>query len=102
MQKSGVVEAFVGIGELLEGVFGVGIAIGSVSRKLVCHSQTQDTQRELMAGLRGQHILANGLGLFRLVQKTIYLCFGKSSLDAFGRNRFQFEIHMPLLSLKIL
>src|SRR5260370_25128750 len=76
VQQPGVVKPFVGIAQPLKDGLNLEIAIARGADKLVGDGETEHAASELMPGVNGEDVPANGLGLFGLSEITVKLDVG--------------------------
>jgi len=96
IEDAGVVEAFVGVREFLENFFDFAIAIGGAARELVRDGKSEQAERELLFGVDGENVTANGFGFFRFVEVAVEFDFGESFGDAGAGDGFELVVHEDL------
>src|SRR6267378_7301976 len=75
MQKTGVIEALVALGESLKKLFRFAMAIRRVSRELVGDGQAEQAERQLVFGLNCQDVAADRFCLLRFIEGAVELGF---------------------------
>jgi hypothetical protein len=84
LQKALVVELFVFVGEAREQFLGFLAAIVGAASELVSDGKTEHTKSELLVGIDGEDVAADGFGLFGLVEVAVELGF----CEGFGDSGF--------------
>lgn len=80
VEKAGVIVALVGIAERGEDGLDFGVAVGGGAGELVGDGEAEHAASELMIGVNGKNIAANGFGFLGFVEVAVELGFG----DGFG------------------
>lgn len=80
VEKAGVIVAFVGIAERGEDGLDFGVAVGGGAGELVGDGEAEYAAGELMIGVDGENIAADGFGFLGFVEVAVELGFG----DGFG------------------
>ncbi len=83
-EEAGVVEALVGIAEGLENRAAFFVAIAGDAQELVGDGEAQHAAGELLLGLDGEDVAADGFGFLGFVEVAVELDFG----DGFGNACF--------------
>lgn len=82
VEKAGVVIALIGIAERREDGLGFGVAVGGGAGELIGDGEAQHAAGELVIGVDGQNIAADGFGFFGFVEVAVELGFGEGFGDA--------------------
>jgi hypothetical protein len=93
VENPGVVVALIGGGEFLESVLDFTMAVMDATVELVSDGEAEKAKRELLLGIDGEDIAANGFRLFGLVEVAIEFDFGEGFGDTGVGDGFEFVVH---------
>jgi len=83
-EEAGVVETLVGIAECLKDGAALFVAIAGDAEELIGDRETEHAAGELLLGIDGEYVAADGFGFLRFVEIAVEFDFG----DGFGDARF--------------
>ena len=103
VENPGVVETFVGVGELQENFFGFAVAVGNAANELVGDGEAEHSDSKLLLRFDGEDVAADGFGFFGFVEVAVEFYFGEGFGDAGVRDGFELVVHedLPVTDLKI-
>ena len=92
-EEAGVIEAFVRIAQGLEDGAALLVAVGGDTEELVGDGETQHAASELLLGLDGKDVAADGFSFLRFVEVAIEFDFGDGFGDACFGDGLQLVLH---------
>ncbi len=97
-EEAGVVETFVGIAEGLENGAAFLVAITGDAKELIGDGEAEHAAGELLLGIDGENIAADGFGFLGLVEVTVELDLGDGFGDACFGDGLQLVFHSASLT----
>lgn len=92
-EEACVIEALVGISEALEDGAAFVVAVAGDAEELIGDGEAEHAAGELLLGIDGEDVAADGFGFLGLVEVTIELDFGDSFGDACFGDGLQLVLH---------
>src|SRR5258705_6952067 len=92
-EEAGVIEALVGIAQGLENGVAFFVAIGGDTEELVGDGEAEHSASELLFGLDGEDVSADGFSFLRFVEVAVELDFGDRFGDACFGDGLQLVLH---------
>ena len=92
-EEAGVIEALVGIAQGLENGAAFFVAIGGDTEELVGDGEAKHSASELLFGLDGEDVSADGFSFLRFVEVAVELNFGDGFGDACFGDGLQLVLH---------
>jgi len=92
-EAGGVIETLVGIAEGLEDGAAFFVAIAGDAEKLIGDGETEHAAGELLLGIDGEDVAADGFGFLGLVEVAVELDFGDGFGDACFGDGLQLMFH---------